>query len=491
MWAAALLQPALQVLGDEFVVGEVGVGGADAVDLFRLARAQRLVRIEAPDPFQQALAPQDFVAAGDAAPEPVGDVEDRAVAVGDAGIERQKVLVNGAAVDRRADPLQQFDGAPGPDAPVAEQPAADPDADLLAVPPDRDGHREVEHDVVVVAGVDGDPVLRPRLHDAAHDVEGAVAVERRGLDGDRVVDPGEPPPEPGGERPAADRRLEVEPDQRDFVGDPAAMRDQLVFRSVPHRGEAEKPGVVAQRDRGLRLGGRLPGGPGETGDHGDGAVGPFLGRRRRELQHGFVEPRLADGELGRVDAHGEPARARVEIVAGERALPACIQPAVAIERQRMGRDDRAAPDEGLHVRRNVVSRQPHDGRSSRRDGEGSSAAYPTPSVISERQRGRPAKNRAPDRPYDSLLLARRLDRFLEERVHFLRPGIVGEDLVGDRGGKLAKLVLVLLGQTIHVGVPGPIFFRFLGQIDAPFTGMRRNALAGREHDVAQVARQLL
>ena len=47
-----------------------------AVDLGRLAGAQALVRIEAPRAFEQALAPQHLVAAGDAAVEGVRDIED-------------------------------------------------------------------------------------------------------------------------------------------------------------------------------------------------------------------------------------------------------------------------------------------------------------------------------------------------------------------------------------------------------------------------------
>ena len=85
------VEPALQVLGDEGVVGQVGVLAADAVDLLALPRAQPLVRIEAPDAFEQALAAQHLVAAGDAAAEVVGDVEEGAVAVGDAAVEREQL----------------------------------------------------------------------------------------------------------------------------------------------------------------------------------------------------------------------------------------------------------------------------------------------------------------------------------------------------------------------------------------------------------------
>ena len=69
--ACGSVEPALQVVGDEGVVGEVGVLAADAVDRLALARAQPLVRVEAPRAFEQALAAQHLVAAGDAAVEVV------------------------------------------------------------------------------------------------------------------------------------------------------------------------------------------------------------------------------------------------------------------------------------------------------------------------------------------------------------------------------------------------------------------------------------
>ena len=81
------------------------------------------MRIKAPDPFEQALAAQDLVAAGDDAVEIVGDVEDRRVAIGDLGIEREQVGQDRASLDRRVDAHEQLDGAPHPHAPVAEQAA--------------------------------------------------------------------------------------------------------------------------------------------------------------------------------------------------------------------------------------------------------------------------------------------------------------------------------------------------------------------------------
>src|SRR4051794_27454836 len=67
-------QPASEVVGHERVVGELRIAPVDAVDLRRLARAQILRGVEAPAALEQALAPQDLVAAGDDAVEGVRDV---------------------------------------------------------------------------------------------------------------------------------------------------------------------------------------------------------------------------------------------------------------------------------------------------------------------------------------------------------------------------------------------------------------------------------
>ena len=128
-----------------------------------------------------------------------------------------------AAACATADALQRSsscDRASRPDRPVAEQAAAEAHGDRPAVAHRGERRDEIEHDVVVVAGVERDAVFGAGLDDAAHDVERAVAVERRDLDRDDVLDRGEAGPER--ERPAsqaADGRLQVEADQRDRVGD--------------------------------------------------------------------------------------------------------------------------------------------------------------------------------------------------------------------------------------------------------------------------------
>ena len=87
---------------------------ADAVDLFHLTRTEPLRRVEAPDSLHQALPPQDLVTAGDAAVKIVGDIEERAIAVGDARIQRQKIGRHCRFVPGRTAHFELLDRARGP-----------------------------------------------------------------------------------------------------------------------------------------------------------------------------------------------------------------------------------------------------------------------------------------------------------------------------------------------------------------------------------------
>ena len=76
-------------------------------------------------PSQQALAAQDFMAAGDDAVKIIRDIEDRRIAVRHLRVEREKVGRYGIGCRGNKCLLEQFDGAFDPDAPMSEQPALD------------------------------------------------------------------------------------------------------------------------------------------------------------------------------------------------------------------------------------------------------------------------------------------------------------------------------------------------------------------------------
>ena len=75
-----------------------------------------------------------------------------------------------------------------------------------------EGRDEIQHDVVVVAGVERH--LTARVRDRADHVERLVPVERRDLDRDDMLELRKPPPECVREHPAAHGRLEIETHDR-------------------------------------------------------------------------------------------------------------------------------------------------------------------------------------------------------------------------------------------------------------------------------------
>jgi hypothetical protein len=120
-----------------------------------------------------------------------------------------------------------------------------------------------------------------------------------------------------------------------------------------HGREAEQPGVVTEvaGEGGLADGLVRP--PDDAGDADKLCVGGSLllplGVRaieffRAEAQHRLEQPdlRVADGELGRVHADGQAANARGGVVADQGALPALVELAGRVQRQRHGGDGDAA-----------------------------------------------------------------------------------------------------------------------------------------------------
>ena len=85
------------MLPDEFIVVQVRIRAMDAVNLLGLARRERLVWIEAPSVFQQALPTEHFVDARDAAGEAIRGVEEGGVAVGHLRRKREQRRGNGLA----------------------------------------------------------------------------------------------------------------------------------------------------------------------------------------------------------------------------------------------------------------------------------------------------------------------------------------------------------------------------------------------------------
>ena len=152
------------------------------------------------------------------------------------------------------------------------------------------------------------------------------------------------------------------------------MLKPFVLAGIGKRREAHHPGVIAEAERRVRLGQRLLGPPDEARDADQRPLRPGLRGLGGEPQHRLVEPRVPDGELGGVDADGEPAGAGVDVIAAERPLPRGIQPAPGVEGQRVGRDRHALSQRRPHRRRHVAP-----GEAPAHDAAG---AWNTPSLTS-------------------------------------------------------------------------------------------------------------
>jgi len=125
-------------------------------------------------------------------------------------------------------------------------PADDPllDDPLVGLEPIR--CQEIGDDGVVVAGVERDLSGASHLGDGAHDVERPVPIERRDLDRHGIRNRGQAMPEGAREHSPADRRLQVEADQRNLARDAVAVLDELGDRSVAKRAQREQSRVVPE-----------------------------------------------------------------------------------------------------------------------------------------------------------------------------------------------------------------------------------------------------
>ena len=145
---------------------------------------------------------QHFMDPGDASPESVRRIEDRAVRVGRRGAKAEEPGRHRAAAHPRH-PVDHPHRGPGPVRPVAQQSAGHPQRHHLAPARKAIGRQQVRHDVVVIAGEQRDLALPPRIGHRAHHVQRGVPVERRDLDRHHLLDLDEAAPEPVRQRPSA------------------------------------------------------------------------------------------------------------------------------------------------------------------------------------------------------------------------------------------------------------------------------------------------
>ena len=212
---------------------------------------------------------------------------------------------------RRLTLVEQRDRTARPHRPVAEQAADDPALDRHAVAREPERRHQIAHDGVVVAGVERD-VVAARVDDGADDVERLIAVERRDLDGDDAGNLGEAAPEGVGQHAAADRRLQVEADERNACADRLAVRDERRVVRIRERREAEESRVIAEPRQQVGFAQRLIGRAADTADADERLATPrvrAIHLLARDRQHRLEEADrgIANRELRRVHADGQAA----------------------------------------------------------------------------------------------------------------------------------------------------------------------------------------
>ncbi len=333
--------------------------GDHAVQLFRLTGAHDFIGVQAPGALQQALPAQHLVTAGDAAGEIVRHVKQCPVGIGDLAVQLQQRGIDAAGRGRVVGAGQVVHRRLYPGAPMTQQAALEAEHHRLIVPAHRERRHQVQEDMIVVARVERDAALGLRRDHAAHDIQGAITVERRHLDGDNVIDSGKAAPEFRRQQNAADRRLQIKADKGNAIGNRLAMGDQLILAGTLVRRQAQQPRMITKAKRNFRLGQGLFGAPDQTGDHDRGPVGPSPGRFRGQTQDRFVQSHVANFELCRMHANRQAARTRVQVIAGQGTLMALIQVPRLGQGQGMGGDDHAVAQLGQNLPGQILAMQRH------------------------------------------------------------------------------------------------------------------------------------
>src|SRR5690606_25500068 len=121
-----LRQPLVAMTSNELVVRPMRIARADAVDLGQLTGRKLLPAVQRPPSLEKPLPPQDLMNPGDAASESVPGIEQRAVRVGELGVEGHQP--GGDRVSRIAyspDLLQHRHRGMRPNRPLTQQAADD------------------------------------------------------------------------------------------------------------------------------------------------------------------------------------------------------------------------------------------------------------------------------------------------------------------------------------------------------------------------------
>ena len=218
------------------------------------------------------------------------------------------------------------------------------------VPP----RQQIDENAVVVARVKRDVPGAAGIDDAAQDVDGLIAIERRHLDGDHVLNLRKLSPELVRKQPSTHGWLKVETHDRHHVGYRSCVLHQLVRAEIAQAAHAQQHGVISQRMCEFRLFDSLLLWAADTCNLHDICFRRFFHRKR---EHRLIEPdfRIANGELRRMHADSNSACACGKVIACERSLAPFIQLARNGQRERMGGNDESCCKPFADIHQNFPS----------------------------------------------------------------------------------------------------------------------------------------
>jgi hypothetical protein len=161
-----------------------------------------------------------------------------------------------------------------------------------------------------------------------------VSIERSNLYRDNVFDLREALPEAEGKQPSTNGGLQVEADDGENLGHCPDMGDQIVDGGIFERCQTQKARVVAFIRRERRFLFSLLPFTANTCNPNAFAPAHF---RRGEFEDRSEQSDLwiANFELRGVHRHSDPARARIQVIARQSALPALVQFSFGVQGKRM------------------------------------------------------------------------------------------------------------------------------------------------------------
>src|SRR5215468_11426058 len=190
--------------------------------------------------------------------------------------------------------------------------------------------QQIDHDIVVIAGVKRDFVTSAAVSQRARHIQCSITIERRDLYSRDVFDLEELAPEAVIQRPPADRRLQVETAEGNDLGHAAAMPDQFGDRGFAQGGEAQQSDVVAGFYGKRRFMRCLRSRAADACDFDEPlSVLPFpfehCFQRKSQYRLEQTDTRIANRKLRGMYADGHAARPGVAVIARQGALPPFIR----------------------------------------------------------------------------------------------------------------------------------------------------------------------